>query len=451
MIGSPGEGCDECEIVVTSEAHRFLVAEQLRQAGIKSATLLLEPAARNTAAALTLAALCAQERVVENVSSMPILVVMPADQIVHDSEAFTRAIKNCIDEIDRDKDAKTIALLGVPPASPETGYGYICRSVDGMVDGLSLIKQFCEKPNLMLAKKYCEDGNYFWNAGIFVLRADTWLAAISQFRPDILEATLKSWHVKQSDIIRDGSESLHFVRPGLEQFNAIPAESIDYAVIEKCPGSSFSLKMSELNAGWSDLGSWDAVWKTADKDTNGNVGDGDALFLNTTNTLVHAQDRLVVATGVNNLVIIDTADALLVMDQSCSQDVKRVVANLANNSRSEIDLHRKVYRPWGWYDSIEEGPGFKVKRILVNPGASLSLQKHHHRAEHWVVVRGRAEVMNGDQRLMLSENQSTYIAKGQTHRLSNLDTEPLEIIEIQSGQYLGEDDIVRLDDIYGRQ
>ena len=438
------------QIIVSSEAHRFLVAEQLRELEFSGATLLLEPVARNTAAALTLAAFDAQEKAEANPGTSPIMVVMPADHIIHDAEKFTHTVKSCIKVVAEDASANSIALLGIHPASPETGYGYIRRNPASVLSDLYQIEEFCEKPDLALAQKYCNDGNYFWNAGIFILRADTWLSAISQFRPDILGATQLAWTARRADVIHDSSHIFNFVRPGAKEFDLIPSESIDYAVIEKCAGSNFNLKMAELNAGWSDLGSWDAVWKTAEKDPQGNITDGETIFLNTQNTLVYSGNRLVVAAGVSDLVIIDTPDALLVMNQSCSQDIKQVVSRLSSDGRNEVDLHRKVYRPWGWYDSIEEGPGFKVKRILVKPGASLSLQKHHHRAEHWVVVSGQAEVTNGEQVLMLDENQSTYIPQGQIHRLRNLGERDLEIIEIQSGEYLGEDDIVRLEDVYGR-
>lgn len=437
-------------MVVSSEAHRFLVAEQFRGFGINGVTLLLEPVARNTAAALTLAALTAHEEATIKSAPSPVLVVMPADQIIQDAKKFTLAAQDCINFVANDEVADSIALLGIRPTSPDTGYGYIHRDPAGATENLFEIEKFCEKPDFVLAKQYCNDGNYFWNAGIFILRANTWLSALSHFRPDILKATTLAWNARRADVIQGSEGNFSFIRPASEEFNSVPSDSIDYAVIEKCPGSRFNLKMRELDAGWSDLGSWDAVWKAAEKDSQGNVADGDIIFLNSTNTLVHSSNRLVTVAGVSDLVIVDTPDALLVMSQSCSQDVKKVVSTLSSAGRNEVDLHRKVYRPWGWYDSIEEGPGFKVKRILVNPGASLSLQKHQHRAEHWVVVSGQAQVTNGDQTLMLSENQSTYIPKGQVHRLRNLGLEPLEIIEIQSGEYLGEDDIVRLEDVYGR-
>ena len=281
---------------------------------------------------------------------------------------------------------------------------------------------------------------------MFVLRASTWLAALREFRPDIFGASETAWQGKSTD----QSGEVSFVRPDKAVFKTIPSESIDYAVIEKCPGSSFSVKMVELNAGWNDLGAWDAVWQVGNQDGNGNVTSGDTLLSNTKNSLVHASTRLVSTVGIDNLVIIETADAVLVADRANSQDVKHIVSQLEAQKREEKNLHRKVARPWGWYDSVDEGERFKVKRIQVKPGASLSLQMHHHRAEHWIVVKGIAEITNGDQVITLKENQSTFIPQGQTHRLANPGTEPLEIIEVQSGSYLGEDDIVRFEDTYGR-
>jgi mannose-1-phosphate guanylyltransferase/mannose-6-phosphate isomerase len=298
-----------------------------------------------------------------------------------------------------------------------------------------------------MAQQYVADGNYLWNSGMFVLRSSTWLAALKEFRPDILLATEKSWQGRT----QDQAEKTIFIRPDTTEFKAIPNESIDYAVVEKCPGSKkFNVKMVELDAGWNDLGAWDAVWQVGKQDAQGNVSSGDALLENVKNSLVHASSRLVSVVGAENLIIVETADAVLVADRNNSQDVKSIVAKLEDQKREEKNLHRKVARPWGWYDSVDEGERFKVKRIQVKPGASLSLQMHHHRAEHWIVVKGTAEITNGDQVMILTENQSTYIPQGQTHRLANPGKTPLEIIEVQSGGYLGEDDIVRFEDTYGR-
>jgi mannose-1-phosphate guanylyltransferase/mannose-6-phosphate isomerase len=410
-----------------------------------SATLLLEPVGRNTAPALTLAALYASEAGGDD-GHDPILVITPADQTIQNVDAFTKALQNCIAVVAADTSSKTIAILGITPMAPETGYGYIKRSASRGSFGEHLVEQFAEKPNLETAKAYLASGNYFWNSGMFVLRASTWLAALNEFRPDILDATQKAWHQKTED----QADGTPFVRPIKELFNNIPNESIDYAVIEKCPGSQYQVKMVELDAGWNDLGAWDAVWQVGNKDAQGNVTSGDALLANTKNSLVHASSRLVSAVGVENLIIIETADAVLVADRKNSQDVKSIVSQLESQHREEKNLHRKVARPWGWYDSVDEGERFKVKRIQVKPGASLSLQKHNHRAEHWIVVKGTAEITNGDKVITLTENQSTYIPQGQTHRLANPGSIPLEIIEVQSGSYLGEDDIVRFEDSYGR-
>jgi mannose-1-phosphate guanylyltransferase/mannose-6-phosphate isomerase len=424
-------------IIVTGEAHRFLASEQLREAGIDLGCALLEPAGRNTAPALTLAALAAMES-----GTDPVLVVTPADQTVTNSAAFTAAMQGAVQEAA----TGTIVILGVTPTNPETGYGYIqatqASSLRGKVEAIQVVQRFVEKPNAQTAREYLNEGNYLWNAGMFVLRASVWLKALEQFRSDILEATQAAWNKRSTDD--------KFVRPGKEEFAVIPAESVDYAAIEHCPGSSFPIKMVPLDAGWNDLGAWDAVWNVLPKDDNGNAHLGDVLSTDSKNTLVHATSRLVSLVGVENLVVVETPDAVLVADKSRSQDVKHIVTQLQTTQREEHTLHRKVHRPWGWYDSIDEGGRFKVKRIQVKPKASLSLQKHHHRAEHWIVVTGTAEITNGDKVLTLTENQSTYIPLGEVHRLANPGTIPLEIIEVQSGGYLGEDDIVRYEDTYGR-
>jgi mannose-1-phosphate guanylyltransferase/mannose-6-phosphate isomerase len=433
-------------VIVTNEDHRFLALDQLREMESITVTLLLEPAGRNTAPALTLAALYASESGANNESD-PILVITPADQTIQNAEAFTTALQHCIAAVADDFSKKTIAILGITPTAPETGYGYIKRSASKGSFAEYTVKQFAEKPNLENAIAYLEDGNYCWNGGMFVIRASTWLAALKEFRPDILDTTQKAWAQKTEDLA-DGTS---FVRPDKALFSAIPSESIDYAVIEKCPSSNYKVKMVELDAGWNDLGAWDAVWQVGNKDAEGNVTSGDVLLSNSTNSLVHASSRLVSTVGLDNVIVVETADAVLVADRSQSQDVKRIVQQLESQNREEKNLHRKVARPWGWYDSVDEGERFKVKRIQVKPGASLSLQMHHHRAEHWIVVKGTAEITNGDKVITLTENQSTYIPQGQTHRLANPGKTPLEIIEVQSGSYLGEDDIVRFEDTYGRK
>lgn len=435
----------ENTLIVTNEEHRFLALDQLRELKNESknisATLLLEPSGRNTAPALTFAALYAQE---QHPSGDPIIVVTPADHTIKSEASFTKALKQAVNIAGEG----AIAILGITPKAPETGYGYIkIKKTQGDDNsGPFNVERFAEKPDATTAKKYLEEGDYFWNGGIFVLKASVWLAALKEFRPDILVATERACQAKDQDHNGDAI----FARPSNELFNLIPSESIDYAVIEKCPDSMFPIKMVELDAGWNDLGAWDAVWQVGAQDRDGNVTSGDTLLTNSKNSLVHASSRLVGAVGVKNLIIVETADAVLVADRSNSQDVKDIVSKLDAQKREEKNLHRKVSRPWGWYDSVDEGERFKVKRIQVKPGASLSLQMHHHRAEHWIVVKGTAEITNGDQIILLTENQSTYIPQGQIHRLANPGKTPLEIIEVQSGSYLGEDDIVRFEDTYGR-
>ena len=431
-------------LVVTNEDHRFLVLDQLREMKSIHATLLLEPVGRNTAPALSMAAFCAQQLAQDQ---DPILVITPADQTIQNPAAFTKALQDCIAVVEINP--QSISILGITPTAPETGYGYIQRAGGKDENNSFVVDRFVEKPDSQTAQSYLADGSYLWNSGMFVLKASTWLAALKEYRSDIFEASQKAWQAKSED----KADGVKFIRPGKEEFMAIPSESIDYAVIEKCPnseGGQYNIKMVELDAGWNDLGAWDAVWQVGKQDQDGNVTSGDTLLTNSKNSLVHANSRLVSAVGVENLIIVETADAVLVADRKNSQDVKNIVGQLEAQKREEKNLHRKVSRPWGWYDSVDEGERFKVKRIQVKPGASLSLQMHHHRAEHWIVVKGTAEITNGDQVLLLSENQSTYIPQGQTHRLANPGKTPLEIIEVQSGSYLGEDDIVRFEDTYGR-
>ena len=432
-------------LVVTNEEHRFLALDQLRELKAIHARLLLEPVGRNTAPALSLAALQVLDDGADDLD--PILVITPADQTVQNQAAFVKALQDCVAVVAEDPNKETIAILGITPTAPETGYGYIQRNSTKGKQNEFTVMQFVEKPDAKMAQAYLSDGNYLWNSGMFVLRASTWLAALAQYRPDIGQATEAAMKNKTIDQLGE----VAFVRPDKALFTAVPSESIDYAVIEKCAGSQYHVKMVELDAGWNDLGVWDAVWQVGKKDAEGNVTAGDTLLANTKNSLVHASSRLVSAVGVENLIIVETADAVLVADRKNSQGVKSIVNILEQQQREEKNLHRKVARPWGWYDSVDEGERFKVKRIQVNPGASLSLQMHHHRAEHWIVVKGVAEITNGDDVITLTENQSTYIPQGHTHRLANPGKTPLEIIEVQSGSYLGEDDIVRFEDTYGRK
>jgi mannose-1-phosphate guanylyltransferase / mannose-6-phosphate isomerase len=422
-------------VIVTGEEHRFLASEQLNEISVELGCALLEPVGRNTAPALTLAAMMASEG-----GTDPVLVVTPADQTVVNINAFTTAMQHAVTEAEKG----SVVILGIVPDKPETGYGYIQvdKSLQGTVEACQIVRRFVEKPDANKAQNYISEGGYYWNAGMFVLRASVWLKALEQFRPDILQASQAAWDMRTVDN--------KFIRPGKVEFSVIPSESVDYAAMEHCPGSCFPIKMVPLDAGWSDLGAWDAVWNVLPKDESGNAHLGDVLSSDSRNTLVHATSRLVGLVGVENLIVVETPDAVLVANKSRSQDVKHIVTQLQKTKREEHALHRKVHRPWGWYDSIDEGGRFKVKRIQVKPKASLSLQKHHHRAEHWIVVTGTAEITNGDSILTLTENQSTYIPLGAVHRLVNPGTIPLEIIEVQSGSYLGEDDIVRFEDTYGR-
>ena len=417
-------------VIVGNAEHRFMVREQLLEIDVDP-LIMLEPSARNTAPAMTLAALQASVGHAD-----PVLVVSPSDQTIGDAEAFTEALQSAV----RTAATGAFVILGVTPDRPETGYGYI-RS-DASAGSVARVAQFVEKPDAATAARYLAEGHYTWNSGMFVVRASVWLAALEAFRPDILEATRASWDVRK--------ENERFIRPSRAEFDHVPSESVDYAVLERCPGSAFDIRMVPLNAGWNDLGAWDAVWMAADRDARGNASQGDVMIIDSDNTLIHATSRLVGAVGLQDVIVVETPDAVLVTDRSRSQDVKKIVAKLGERGRIEHALHRKVHRPWGWYDSIDMGPRFQVKRIMVRPGASLSLQMHHHRAEHWIVVTGTAEVTCGEKKVLLTENQSTYIPLGEVHRLANPGRVDLEIIEVQSGSYLGEDDIVRFEDTYGR-
>jgi mannose-1-phosphate guanylyltransferase/mannose-6-phosphate isomerase len=430
-------------LIVSNETHRFLVTEQLREAGIALGAALLEPQGRNTAPALTLAALAALQD-----GKDPVLVVTPADQTIADAAAFTAAMHAAVQQAATD----AIVILGVAPDRPETGYGYILAS--GAHSPLT-VDRFVEKPDAATAQRYLDEGGYYWNAGIFVLKASLWMTALQRFCPAMAQGMQAAWAAREQDT-QTSVAGMTFVRPGPAGFEAVASQSVDYAVLEPLAAAPRGadlppLKMIPLQAGWNDLGAWDAVWQTLPKDDNGNAHLGDVLINDSRNTLVHAASRLVSLVGVQDLVVIETADAVLVADRSRSQDVKTIVATLAASGREELALHRKVHRPWGWYDSIDEGERFKVKRIMVKPKASLSLQMHHHRAEHWIVVKGTAAITHGDKTLILTENQSTYIPLGEVHRLANPGTTALEIIEVQSGSYLGEDDIVRIEDSYGRK
>ncbi|GAB4060325.1 mannose-1-phosphate guanylyltransferase/mannose-6-phosphate isomerase [Uliginosibacterium sediminicola] len=423
-------------IVVTNEEHRFIIAEQLRQIGKASERIVLEPVGRNTAPALQLAAVVAQQE-----GGDPVLLVMPADHVVSDEAAFCAAIQEGFALAQ----AGALVTFGVVPDRPETGYGYI--RVGQAVSGAASAKQlaaFVEKPNAAKAAEYVASGEFLWNSGIFMMKASVWQAALLALKPLIAKAGL--------DAVAGAKRDADFIRVDKAIFAACPSDSIDYAVMEKLgehPELGAAIVVP-LDAGWNDVGAWDALWDVSKKDAQGNVTRGDVMLHGSEDSLVFAGSRLVAAVGVKGLVVVETPDAVMVADKAHAQDVKAIVTRLKAEGKTLALNHRKVYRPWGWYDSIDMGPRFQVKRIVVNPGAKLSLQMHHHRAEHWIVVSGTAEVTNGDKVLLLSENQSTYIPLGTVHRLANPGKLPLEIIEVQSGSYLGEDDIVRFEDTYGR-
>ena len=427
--------------VVCNEEYRFVIAEQLRLMD-KPGTMVLEPVGRNTAPALTLAALAASQD-----GADPVLLVMPADHVITDAAAFREVVRQGAN-LAADGNVVT---FGITPDTPETGYGYIQAGdvLDAQHQVARRIARFVEKPDLATAQSYLAQGSYLWNSGIFMLRASVWLTAISACRPDIMAACTAAW----SQGTRDGE----FLRVGKDSFAACPADSIDYAVMERITGASRPVSGSlpvgvviPLLAGWSDVGAWDALWQVLPKDGAGNVAQGDVILHDCRDTLALSDDRLLACVGVSDLVVVVTPDAILVAHKDRTQDVKKIVDTLKQNKRSEGHIHRKVYRPWGWYDSVDAGARFQVKRIVVKPGGTLSLQMHHHRAEHWIVVSGTAKVTKGEQTFLVSENESTYIPLGTTHRLENPGRVPLEMIEVQSGSYLGEDDIVRFEDVYGR-
>jgi mannose-1-phosphate guanylyltransferase/mannose-6-phosphate isomerase len=429
-------------MVVCNEEYRFVIAEQLRLLG-QSGTVVLEPFGRNTAPALTLAALS-----VHHDPSDPVLLVMPADHVITDVTAFQEVVSQGASLAANG----AMVTFGIQPDAPETGYGYIQSGQPyNVADGTEarLIARFVEKPDLVTAQSYLADGRYLWNSGLFMMRASVWLSAMGVCRPDILEACQAAWDQGQVDA--------EFVRVGREAFAECPSDSIDYAVMERLAAATNPNAATlpagvvlPLQAGWSDVGAWDALWQVLPKDSHGNVSQGDVLLQDCENTLALSEGRLVACVGVSDLVVVETADAILVSHKDKTQNVKKIVDALKAQGRSEGSIHRKVFRPWGWYDGIDAGERFQVKRIVVKPGGTLSLQMHHHRAEHWIVVSGTARVTCGEKVFLLSENQSTFIPLGTTHRLENPGRVALEMIEVQSGSYLGEDDIVRFEDVYGR-
>ncbi|GAA0857399.1 mannose-1-phosphate guanylyltransferase/mannose-6-phosphate isomerase [Aliiglaciecola litoralis] len=426
------DGLDmEPAIVICNEAHRFLVAEQLRQQERQNGGILLEPVGRNTAPAIALAALHAQLG-----GEDPVLLVLAADHLIKDSSAFHKAIGHAQELAEQGK----LVTFGIVPDSPHTGYGYIRKGeqLDQAETGFS-VSQFVEKPDLATAKKYVDNGDYFWNSGMFMFKASRYLEELEKFAPDILSVC------KQA--ISAESHDLDFVRIDAEIFASCPDDSVDYAVMEKTQDAA----MVPLDAGWNDVGSWSSLWETAEnKDKKGNATVGDVMLCNVNNSYINAEQRLIAVVGLDDVVVVETKDAILVANRHKVQDIKTIVNELKAQNRPEFEFHREVFRPWGSYDSIDNGERFQVKRITVNPGEKLSVQMHHHRAEHWIVVSGTAKVTNGEETFLVTENESTYIPIGVIHALENPGKVPLELIEVQSGSYLGEDDIVRFSDRYGR-
>ena len=423
------EGLSELSpIVVCNEQHRFLVAEQLRQLGIASPSIVLEPVGRNTAPAIALAAIEAVSREKDSV-----LLVLPADHFIKDDAALQTAVHNALSVADTGR----LITFGLIPSRPETGYGYI-RCGSSISDAISELAEFVEKPDPSTAAAYVASGDYVWNSGMFMFRADAYLDALDRFQPEMVQICRES--------MAAASHDMDFIRPDAVRFNQCPSDSIDFAVMEHTDIGA----VVSLDCGWSDIGAWSALWEAGVADADGNITSGDVILDNSRNSYVRSQSRLVTATGVDDLVIVETSDAVMVSPRHAVQDVKNIVSTLKQLGRSEADTHHRVFRPWGSYEALVSGERFQVKRIIVNPGQCLSLQLHHHRAEHWVVVKGIAEVVNGDHVFTLGEDESTYIPIGAKHRLANPGDSPLELIEVQTGSYLGEDDIIRFEDVYGR-
>ena len=417
-------------LLICNEEHRFIVAEQMRELG-QSSDIILEPVGRNTAPAIALAAEVANAQSAEN---DPLLLILAADHVIKDKTAFTLAVEQAIPLANQGK----LVTFGIVPSEAHTGYGYIKRGNSVANSNNYEISRFVEKPDAETAAQYIASGEYYWNSGMFLFKASRYLEELEKYRPDIAAACKKSLENTQQDN--------DFIRLDQEAFKKCPEDSIDYAVMEKTQDAM----VVPLDAGWNDIGAWSALWEVSDRDEQGNSVFGDAILQGTQNSLIHGGERLIATVGLDNIVIVDTKDALLVADKNKVQDVKKIVEQLKSEKRSEYKLHREVYRPWGKYDSIDNGERYQVKRITVNPGEKLSIQMHHHRAEHWIVVSGTAKVTNGDKTFLVTENESTYIPIGAIHALENPGRLPLEMIEVQSGSYLGEDDIVRFEDRYGR-
>ena len=415
-------------IIICNADHRFLVAEQCQQIDINNPTILLEPVGRNTAPAIAAAALQSLQD-----SEDKLLLVLSADHVIQDIDAFHQAINIATKQAQEGK----LVTFGIVPTDASTVYGYI-KSSKERINGSYKVEEFIEKPDLITAKSYLDQGNYLWNSGMFMFQAITLVKELNAYSPDIV--------VSVNDAVNNAVQDLDFIRLDSQAFKSSPSDSIDYALMEK----SDNVVVVPLDAQWNDIGSWSALYDIGIKDGSGNVIKGDVIAQDTTNTYINANHHMVATIGVDNLIVVDTPDATFIAKQDRAQEVKSIIETLQSNDRNECEEHRKVYRPWGWYDSIESGKNFQVKMLHVNPGAKLSLQMHHKRAEHWVVVTGTATVINEEDKLTLREGESTYIPVGTTHGLENKTNEQLEIIEVQSGTYLGEDDIVRFEDIYGR-
>jgi mannose-1-phosphate guanylyltransferase/mannose-1-phosphate guanylyltransferase/mannose-6-phosphate isomerase len=416
----------QAPIAVCNEDHRFMMAEQLWEIGTRPAAIILEPIGKNTAPAVAMAALTAK-------SEDDVLLILPADHVISDKPAFHKAVEQA------NQLAKQgfLVTFGIVPTEPETGYGYIKRD-NTPVGNAFKVAAFVEKPNLETAKRYLDSGEYFWNSGMFAFTAGNFLKELEKFNPAMLDACRRAHAAAKVD--------LDFVRLDKESFSACPSDSIDYAVMEK----SDKVVVIPLDAGWNDVGSWSALWDVTDKDESGNAISGDVLTVDTKNSFIFSEHKLVTVIGVSDLIVVETKDAVMIAAKDRVQDVKEIVNQLKKQGRAEAESHRKVYRPWGHYDSVDSGERHQTKRLVVKPGAKLSVQKHHHRAEHWVVVKGTALVTKGDQTVLITENESTFIPLGTVHSLENPGVIPLEIVEVQSGSYLGEDDIVRFGDHYGR-
>ncbi|MCU7835022.1 MAG: mannose-1-phosphate guanylyltransferase/mannose-6-phosphate isomerase [gamma proteobacterium symbiont of Taylorina sp.] len=419
-------------IIVCNEDHRFMVAQQMNELGVKVDKIILEPVGRNTAPAIAAAAEYIQEK---EGADDAVMLILAADHIIQNTEEFHRVIEAGY----RVAEQGQLITFGIVPDKAETGYGYIKRAdFFSQQDNAYTVERFVEKPDIETAQKYFNSGEYYWNSGMFMFKTSTILEELKILSPEIHQAVKKA--------VSDGIKDLDFCRLDKDSFIASPSDSIDYAVMEK----TNKAVVLPLDADWNDVGAWSALWEVKKRDENGNVFHGDILHHDVSNSYIHADERMVAVVGIDNCVVVETADAVLVVDKDRSQDVKTIVNQLKATSREEILLHQRVYRPWGSYETLEETERFKVKRIIVNPGAKLSLQMHHHRSEHWVVVKGTAKIVCGDKEFILTEDQSNYIPLGTQHRLENPGVIPLEIIEVQTGAYLGEDDIVRFDDHYGR-